>query len=77
MNATWLLLQRDAKVTYVGWTNMDLVEGNMVSLINNKDKSRTSAAVYMHEEQAVHPRGNGACGLPGAGLVSAVGGMDR
>ena len=30
---------------------MDLVEGNMVSLTNNKDKSRTSAAIYMHENK--------------------------
>jgi hypothetical protein len=64
MNATWLLLQRDAKVTYVGWTNMDLVEGNMVSLTNNKDKSRTSAAVYMHENKLYLLEGTAPAGYP-------------
>jgi hypothetical protein len=64
MNATWLLLQRDAKVTYVGWSNMDLVEGNMVSLTNNKDKSRTSAAVYMHENKLYILEGTSPAGYP-------------
>jgi hypothetical protein len=64
MNATWMLLQRDAKVTYVGWANMDLVEGNMVSLTNNKDKSRTSAAVYMHENKLYIIEGTSPAGYP-------------
>ena len=64
MNATWMLQQRDAKVTYVGWANMDLVEGNMVSLINNKDKSRTSAAVYMHENKLYILEGTAPAGYP-------------
>jgi hypothetical protein len=64
MYATWLFLQRDAKVTYVGWGNMDLVEGNMVSLTNNKDKSRTSAAVYMHENKLYMLEGTTPAGYP-------------
>ena len=64
MNATWMLQQRDAKVTYVGWANMDLVEGNMVSLINNTDKSRTSAAVYMHENKLYILEGTAPAGYP-------------
>ena len=63
MNATWMLLQRDAKVTYVGWSNMDLVEGNMVSL-TNKDKSLTSAAVYMHEDKLYMIEGTAPAGYP-------------
>jgi hypothetical protein len=63
MNATWMLLQRDAKVTYVGWSNMDLVEGNMVSL-TNKDKSLTSAAVYMHEDKLYILEGTAPAGYP-------------
>ena len=63
MNATWMLLQRDAKVTYVGWSNMDLVEGNMVSL-SNKDKSLTSAAVYMHEDKLYILEGTAPAGRP-------------
>ena len=49
--ATWLYLQRDAKVTFLGWATMDLVEGNILSLTNNADKSRTSAGLYMHENK--------------------------
>ena len=64
MNATWRLMQRDAKVTYVGWANMDLVEGNMVSLTNNKDKSRTSAAIYMHENKLYVLEGTVPAGYP-------------
>ena len=48
--ATWRFMQRDAKVTYLGWTNVDLVQGHMLSL-ENPDESRTSAAVFMHEDR--------------------------
>jgi len=64
MNATWRLLQRDAKVTYVGWTNIDLVEGNMVSLTNNKDKSLTAAAIFMHENKLYIVEGTVPAGYP-------------
>jgi len=64
MNATWRLMERDAKVTYVGWTNIDLVEGNMVSLTNNKDKSRTSAAVFMHANKLYVLEGTVPAGYP-------------
>jgi len=30
---------------------MNLVEGHMVNLVNEKDKARTSAAIYMHENK--------------------------
>ena len=50
-SATWQFMQRDAKVTYFNWNNVDLVEGHMLTLTNNKDKSRTSAAIYMHENR--------------------------
>ena len=48
IHATHELLKRDARLTYLGWNSADFVEGNMVSLVN-RDGSRTSAAVYMHE----------------------------
>ena len=48
--ATSRFMERDAKVTYLGWTNIDLVGGHMLSLVNN-DKSRTSAAIFMHENR--------------------------
>src|SRR5262245_15538390 len=64
MNATWRLMERDAKVTYVGWTNIDLVEGNMVSLTNNKDKSRTSASIFMHQNKLYILEGTVPAGYP-------------
>jgi hypothetical protein len=61
--ATYQFLQRDAKLLYLGWANMDLVEGNMVSLLNN-NKSRTSAAIYMHENKLYILEGTAAPGYP-------------
>jgi hypothetical protein len=43
--------QRDAKLTFLGWATMDLVEGTLVSLTNTADRSRTSAGIYMHENR--------------------------
>jgi hypothetical protein len=51
LHAIWTFLQRDAKVTFLGWATMDLVEGTVLSLTNNKDKSHTSAGIYMHENK--------------------------
>jgi hypothetical protein len=34
--------QRDAKLTFLEWATMDLVEGTLVSLTNTADRSRTS-----------------------------------
>jgi hypothetical protein len=64
IHATWELMQRDAKVVYLGWTNMNLVEGHMVNLVNNKDKSRTSAAIYMHENKLYIIEGTVPAGYP-------------
>ena len=64
IHATWELVQRDAKVVYLGWTNMNLVEGHMVNLVSNKDKSRTSAAVYMHENKLYVIEGTVPAGYP-------------
>jgi hypothetical protein len=61
--ATWQFMQRDAKVTYFGWNNIDLVEGQMLSLVNN-DKSRTSAAIYMHEDRLYILEGTMPAGYP-------------
>ena len=47
--ATFKLLQRDAKLTDLTWSQHDLVEGNDVQLVNNADQSRTYAVVAMHE----------------------------
>ena len=47
--ATWQFMQRDAKITYMGWNNIDLVEGTMIYMTNNADQSSTSSGIYMHE----------------------------
>jgi hypothetical protein len=47
--ATLQLLQRDAKVTDLTWSQHDLVEGNELQLLNNADQSRTYAYIAMHE----------------------------
>ena len=64
IHATWELMQRDAKVVYLGWANMNLVEGHMLNLVNNKDKSRTSAAIYMHENKLYVIEGTVPAGYP-------------
>ena len=51
-------MQRDAKITYLGWNNIDLVEGTMIYMTNN-DKSRTSAGIYMHENKLYVVEGMG------------------
>jgi len=47
--ATSKLLQRDAKLTDLTWSQHDLVEGNDIQLVNTADQSRTYAVVAMHE----------------------------
>ena len=64
IHATWEFMQRDAKVVYLGWTNMNEVEGHMINLVNNKDKSRTSAAIYMHENKLYVIEGTVPAGTP-------------
>jgi hypothetical protein len=66
--ATWQFMQRDAKVTYLGWNNIDLVEGHMLYLTNNSDKSRTSAAIYMHENKLYILEGTVPAGYPDPGF---------
>jgi hypothetical protein len=55
-------LQRDAKITFFGWSFVDLVEGIQIQLTNNADQSRTFVGIYMHEDrlyilEATVPRG--------------------
>jgi len=66
--ATWEFMQRDAKVTYLGWNNIDLVEGHMLYLTNNKDQSRTSAGIYMHENKLYILEGTVPKGYPDPGF---------
>ena len=48
--AVWNFLKRDAKVTYYGYANSDRIEGRRVQL-TNPDKSKTFAAIYMHDNR--------------------------
>jgi hypothetical protein len=66
----------DEKPIYLGWTNMNLVEGHMVNLVNEKDKSRTSAAIYMHENKLYIIEGTVPAVIP-SGFFSAVGWLAR
>jgi len=48
--AAWNFFKRDGKVTYYAYANSDRIEGRRVQLLN-PDKSRTFAAIYMHENR--------------------------
>ena len=65
--ATWQYLQRDAKVTHLIWSNIDLVEGHMLHL-TNADKSRTFASIFMHENKLYLAEATVPAGDPEPGL---------
>jgi hypothetical protein len=65
--ATWQFMQRDARVTEFGWSNIDLVEGHLLQL-TNKDKSRTFASVFMHENKLYIGEATVPAGDPEPGL---------
>ena len=65
---TWQYMQRDAEVTYLGWNNIDLVEGHILSLVNNKDKSLTQVGIYMHENKLYILEGTVPAGYPEPGF---------
>ena len=76
--ATWEFMQRDAKVTYLGWNNINLVEGHMLYITNNADKSRTSAGIYMHENKLYILEGTVPAGYPDPGFFQqSVGWLDE
>jgi hypothetical protein len=66
--ATWGFMQRDAKITYMGWNNIDLVEGTMLYMTNTAGKSRTSAGIYMHENKLYILEGTVPAGYPDPGF---------
>lgn len=65
--AAWGFLQRDAKVTHYAYGNMDRVEGRNIQLAN-ADRSRTFAAVHMHENRLYILEGTVPAGAPPPGL---------
>jgi hypothetical protein len=48
--AAWNVIKRDGKVTYYGYANSDRIEGRRVQL-TNPDRSKTFAAIYMHDSR--------------------------
>jgi hypothetical protein len=75
--ATWQIMQRDVKITYLAWNNINLVEGHMLYFTNNKDQSRTSAAIYMHENKLYILEGTVPKGYPDPGFFQqSIGWID-
>ena len=66
--ASWQFIQRDAKVTHYMWNFIDLVEGHQLQLTNNRDKSRTFVAIYMHQNRLYILEGTVPDGSPEPGL---------
>jgi hypothetical protein len=66
--ATWQFLQRDAKLTHLLWTNISLVVGHQIRMINNADKSQMAASVFMHEDKLYIAEGTVPAGYPEPGL---------
>jgi hypothetical protein len=60
-------MQRDATVTHLLWSNIDLVEGHMLQL-TNRDKSRTTASIFMHETRLYIAEATVPAGSPEPGL---------
>jgi hypothetical protein len=65
--ATFQFMQRDATVTHLLWSNIDLVEGHMLQL-TNRDKSRTTASIFMHETRLYIAEATVPAGSPEPGL---------
>ena len=76
--ATFKLLQRDAKVNYLAWDWQDLVEGHIVQLTNNTDRSRTYVAIYMHDNRLYMLEGTVPSGFPEPALFQqSLGFVDK
>ncbi len=65
--AAWNFMQRDAKLTFFGWSFVDLVEGRQLQL-RNADQSRTFVGIYMHENRLYVLEATVPKGMPEPGL---------
>jgi len=75
--ATSQFLQRDAKVTFYAYYNLDLVEGHQLQL-TNADGSRTFAAIHMHENRLYILEGTVPKGAPQPALFQqSLGFIDK
>jgi hypothetical protein len=76
--ATFRLLQRDAKLNYLAWEWQDMVEGHLLQLTNNADKSRTFAWIAMHAHKLYILEGTVPAGYPEPGLFQqSMGWIDK
>lgn len=75
--AMWNFLQRDAKVTHYAYYNADRVEGRRLQL-TNADRSRTFAAIHMHEDRLYILEGTVPASSPPPGLFQqSLGFLDK
>jgi len=76
-HAVWGFLQRDAKITFYAYTNVDLVEGRQIQL-TNPDASRTFVAIHMHENHLYILEGTVPKGAPQPALFQqSLGFIDK
>jgi hypothetical protein len=76
--ATFTLIQRAAKLDYLSWEWMDMVEGHVIQLTNSADKSRTFAWIGMHEHKLYIIEGTVPAGAPEPGLFQqSIGFVDK
>src|SRR3989442_12860957 len=76
--ASWRFMQRDAKLTSLGWNTVDLVEGPQLQLTNSAGKSRTFAGLCMHENKLYIIEGTVPSGYPEPGLFQqSLGWLDE
>jgi len=70
-------LQRDARVTDYAYSNVDRVEGRRLQL-TNADRSRTFAAIHMHDNRLYILEGTVPAGAPVPGLFQqSLGFLDK
>ena len=78
MYATFRMLERNVKMTYLAWEWMDMVEGNIVQVTSNVDQSRTFAFIAMHENKLFLFEATVPKGYPEPGLFQqSVGWVDK
>jgi hypothetical protein len=75
--AAWAFMKRDARLTFFGWSFVDLVEGRQLQL-TNADGSRTFVGIYMHENRLYILEATVPKGLPEPGLFQqSLGFVDK
>ena len=76
MWATWNIVQKAAKVTYLAHYNIDVIEGHEVHTVN-PDESRTYAVIHMYENRLYIAEATVPKNAPAGELVSGVAAVPR